>query len=454
MALFFNLAYLFLFCLGLGVWHFVAPGVLAGAVFFISAALFLRWRKAGLIEAKDGIIAAAFLMNLWYVLSSWGNVRQYDYFNFVMFADYFAQNGFFLNEPSGYLQSVYFQPPLWGAVAGVFMRWLEFDSVRFVSLFAVTGAGVVFWRMLELFEFKKEVKQWVFAAFCFFPIHGIMANLVNNDALVYFLMISAMWAGYLWYLNGSWRETLALSGILFLAGMVKFSGLMVVPAIGVLGLFKLLGAKDKFSGKLWGQFAFIGGAAVLGFAWGWFLLYFGLPLVPPPLNPEYQSMASYTLFERLFSLSFAGEPFVDVRVGEVEPNVWLSLVKTSLFGEWRWEGEMFAFIMYGIGILFAIISAGSFFSLLKYKIGKDFAFNGALIVLAFSVLSAWANFWLDYPYFCSTEFRYTAVLLPAALLWEANFLSKKSLPKAVNVALAGLVVLFIFAKFMLYLNTI
>lgn len=454
MALFFDLRWLFLFSVGLGVWRFAVSGTMGTACLVVLSAFFLRWRKEGKIEAKDGIIATAFLMNLWYVLSSWGNVRQYDYFNFVMFADYFVQNGFFLNNPLGYFQSVYFQPPLWGGVTGVFMKVLEFDYVRFVGLFAVTGACAVFWRLLGLFDFKKEVKDWVFVVFCFFPIHGIMANLVNNDAMAYFLMVSAMYAGYLWYLDGSWRNASVLSGILFLAGMVKFSGLMVVPAIGMLGLFMLGNAKDKFSGRLWGQFALIGGGAFLGFAWGWFLLYFGFPLVPPPQEVAYQSMERFGISERLFSLSFAGEPFVDVRAGKVEPNVWLSLIKTSLFGEWRWNGKAVSYILYWEGILFAVLAVLGFFSCFKYKTGKDFAFNGFLIVLVFSVLTAWANFWLDYPYFCSTEFRYTAVLLPAALLWLANFLSKKSLPKTMNIVLAGLVVLFVLARFLLYLNTI
>lgn len=76
------------------------------------------------------------------------------------------------------------------------------------------------------------------------------------------------------------------------------------------------------------------------------------------------------------------------------------------------------------------------------------------MVLVFSVLGAWANFWLEYPYFCSSEYRYVMILLPVSLLWLGNFLTQKSLPKAVGYVLAGGVALMVLAQFMLYLNTI
>ncbi len=86
--------------------------------------------------------------------------------------------------------------------------------------------------------------------------------------------------------------------------------------------------------------------------------------------------------------------------------------------------------------------------------GRDYALNLAVVMLVFSVFGAWANFWLEYPYFCSSEFRYAAILLPVSLLWFGNYLSQKSLPKAVSYALAGGLVLFVAARIMLYLHTI
>ena len=62
-----------------------------------------------------------------------------------------------------------------------------------------------------------------------------------------------------------------LAGLLLAAGLVKFSGLMMLPALGMLGLFRLVQAANKLSLRLWGQFAVIGAGAAVGFAWGWFL---------------------------------------------------------------------------------------------------------------------------------------------------------------------------------------
>jgi len=462
MVLHFNLKSVAFICLCLILWQaLLSYTFLGGAVFFAVCLWCLKHKKEEIVV--DGIFAASFLLNLWYVLSSWGNVRQYDYFNFFMHADYFVANDFFIFKPSDYLQSVYFQPPLWGFISGVITKIIMllgkveesgFDFVRFISLFAISGAGIIFWRLCQKFQFKDKLKLWLFTAFVFMPINGIMANLVNNDAMVYFLMTALIYVAVLWYDDSSWKNSFIIGGLLLIATMIKFSALMMLPALGILGFLKLLTVKKTAYPKICGEGLIMIVGAVLGFAWGGFLLYHHLPLTPPPLNNEFQNMEGFRLTERLFSLAQASFPFADVRLKQLEPNVWLTLIKTSLFGEWTWQGLIWAYILYGFGILSAILFVMSFFSLLTRPFGKDYAFNAFLIVLIFSVLTAWINFWLDYPYFCSAEFRYTIILMPAAFLWLGHFITQKHLPKAIDYTLAGAVVLMIFARFMLYLNTI
>ena len=462
MILHFNLISVFLLCIGLMFWHALFAGTWFVALAVIVSAMLLMKRKKCL-SAADIVFVTAFLLNLWYILFSWGNVRQYDYFNFFMHADYFVTHDFFINKPSDYLQSVYFQPPLWGAICGAVTKVMMllgktkeagFDFVRFINLFAISGTGIIFWRMISLFIAKENVRFFGFALFLFLPINAIMANLVNNDAMVYFLMTATLYEAFLWYENGAWKQIYIMSGLLFLGAMIKFSALMIMPALGVLCLFKLINTKNKFSAKLWGQFVVLGLGAAIGFLWGFMLLYHHLPLTPPPINNDYQNMSSYAFFERMFSLEKIGIPFADLRGGQLEPNVWLTLVKTSLFGEWAWQGLLWAYLLYAIGMICAVLFIGSFFSLFNYKIGKDYAINFSLVVLVFSVFAAWINFWLEYPYFCSSEFRYVIILLPMAMLWFMNMLSAKKLPKTVDYALAVGITLLILARVMLYLHTI
>jgi hypothetical protein len=303
-------------------------------------------------------------------------------------------------------------------------------------------------------EFKARLQVSLFILFIFAPINGIMANLVNNDALVYFLMLAGLYVAYLWYLQRTYRLAFVLSGLLFFAGMTKFSGLMIVPYIAILGLFMLVYDQNKFRKSMWWQFAIVALGGVLGFSWGIFLLYFDFPLVPPPVNVDFQAMAHYSLYERLFSLSQIQVPFADIWDNGIEPNVWLTLVKTSLFGEWKWESLFWALILYGLGLFWTVFAVCTFFCLPTYKVGKDFALSAAIIVLVFAVLGAWINFWLEYPYFCSSEFRYMVILLPVSLLWTGAYLNQKSLPKAFDAIWAGLTGLMVISRFMLYLNTI
>lgn len=463
MALHFNLKGMFLFCVGLAFWHFLLPGMLYAAAVGLVGFLAYLYKKRQNIAA-DLVFAVAFGLNLWYVAASFGNVRQYDYYNFFMHADYFVSHNFFVSSPVLYFQSVYFQPPLWGLIAGVVTKLCMlfgaakesgFDYVRFISLFCVSGAGIMFWRLTDVLKFTSGVKLGVFCFLLFFPASGIMANLVNNDAPVYFLMTAMLYQAYMWQQQGQFRNAVCLSGLLFLAGMTKFSGLMVAPGIGVLWLFSFIAAKNKFDARLWGEGLIIGVGAVLGFGWGIFLLYYGFPLVPPPVEEAMVDYSAIAPADRVFDFSgFSfSAPFATPGRGG-EANVILALIKTALFGEWTWAGNFAVVLMYGLAIVFAIIAAGLFFSLWSYKLGDNFSFNAFIVVLCFTVVGAWAHFWLNYPYFCSSEFRYVMILLPVSLLWVGNFLSQKSLPKAVYAVLAGGCGLFIAARVMLYLNTI
>lgn len=460
MMLHFNLKRMFFLCCGLICWQLWLPYPLLGGMLGIAAVS--GWQKRNFSMA-DGVFAMAFLLNLWYVAASMGNVRQYDYYNFVMFADYFIRYDFFISQPQNFLQEIYFQPPLWGLAAALVTKFCMFlgatqeagfDCVRYLNLFAISGAGIIFWRFSGLLAFKPEVRLGVFALFCLFPANAVLANLVNNDAMVYFLMLAILYAGYLWCLSGERKNAVLLAGLLLMAGMTKFSGLMTVPALGIFGLCRLAQEENKFSPQLWGQFGIIGLGAVLGFGWGWLLLYYGLPLVPPPVNVDFQDLSGYPVTERLFSLATIGYPLADVWNGHAEINAFLALLKTALFGEWKWQGLFWAYVLYVLGGVLAVWLIISFFSLWKYKLGRDYALNLAVVVLTFTVFVAWANFWLDYPYFCSSEFRYTAILLPVSLLWFGNYLSQKSLPKAVSYALAGGLILLTITRIMLYLHTI
>lgn len=461
MHLSFSLGYIFLLCMGLMFCQALIGHTLVVGIVLVLAYLFYLYSKNKLGFA-DVIFGISFLFNVWFCTKTLGNVYQYDYFNFYMHADYFVMNNFFIENPKMYLSMVYFQPPLWGLVVGCITKVMMvlgqakeigFDFVRFISLFAVSGAGIIFWKLIKKFNIKDNVAKVGFIFYCFYPTLSIFSGLVNNDAMVYFLMLVIIYVACCWYEDGSWKNTCLIALLLFLGGMIKFSALMVIAGIGMLILCKLIKNIENYKTIL-GQSLTMAVGSVLGFAWGLFLLYYNFPLVPPPNNNVYQDMSLVSLSDRLFSLDTFLVPFVDVKTGVLENNVWLALVKTSLFGEWVWDCNVCAFVIYMIGIAFALVAVVSFFSLLKIKLNGDYAFNLFVIVMVFAVLISWIGFWLEFPYFSSSEFRYVAVLFPLSLLWIMNWWQKLSLPKWINYISAGLVVVFVIAKFILYLNTI
>ncbi len=462
MTLHFNLKSMLLFVICLMILHIILPYTFLVGTLAIISYLFLLYKKNNL-NACDAILSLSFIFNLYYVCGLSINVRQYDYFNFFMQAVYFVENDFFIKNPISYLNSVYYQPPLWSIITGLITkigillgqtREQGFDEARFMSLFSISGVMIVMWRFMNEFSYNKKLVLWGWSLFCFLPIHTIMAGLNNNDSFVYFIMMLILYKGYLWYKNDTLKKAFEIAGLLFVAGMVKFSGLMMIVYLGILGLGILFNKDKKLDAKLWGEFFIIGLGFVLGFAWGIFLLYFGFAIVPPPNENFYQVMSSYTIFERLFDFSNIGVIFADIRNNVIEPNVWLSLIKTSIFGEWSWKNKLFSAILYGQTILFTIFFIYSFLYLLKYKMGRDFGLNLAFISLVIAVFISWALFWIRFPYFCSTEFRYVVILVPLSFLWGVNCMAQKNLPKWANVTLASFFVLFVVAKTIVFVSTI
>lgn len=452
------------FCLTVLVmlWHMLLPYTMGAAIALIT--LYLLWvHHCSRITIADGIFVLGILFNLWFVLATWGNVYQYDYYNFYMQAEYVGSHSFFISAPTEYFRNVFFQPPLWGFISAFITKIAVitghsyeegFNFVRFISFYCVGGVAILLWRMMNNFGFASRLKNALLAFFLFFPINGLFSGLVNNDAITYFLMMAIVYVANQWVYDGTWRQTINISLLLLMAGMTKFSGLMVLPAIGALGLYRLVQSPDKKNLQLWNEFIVIGLGAFIGFMWGFFLLYYKMPLVPPLVDAEWQKLSAYTEAERWLSIKGLFYPFVNARNHILEPNMWLSLVKTSLFGEWAWANGYIAYLLYILGFVWAGLAVLSFFALYQYKTQGGWSFNLFAIVLTFSVLISWLRFGQLYPYFCSTEFRYIAILFPVSLLWFGNYINKKKPPKSVNYALAGLLFLFISARIMLCLNTI
>ena len=462
MELHFNLKSMFGVCLFLMLWQMLFAGVFG--VFGVGIALYFGWLyKKKCLSVFDVVFGLSMGFNLWYVANLGINVRQYDYFNFFMHAVYFVENDFFVAQPIMYLKSVYFQPPLWGLIGGMvakigmllgLSREEGFDALRYISLFSILGVYIVAFEFLKKFNFKKNIWLLGWSGFVFLPIHTILAGLNNNDALVYFLMVAIFAKGYEWYVNDDWKNSFIIAGLLAGAGMVKFSGLMMLSYLGVLGIIKLCKRENKKEPKLWGEFFVIGLGGVIGFAWGIFLLYFGLALVPPPQDVYFQDMQGVNIWDRLFDFSSFGSVFADVRHGVIEKNVWLSLVKTSVFGEWAWNGNGVEVLVYVMAILIALFVVFSFGSVLKYPLGIDFGLNAGVIVLLFAIFVSWALFWLEFPYFCSTEFRYVVGGILPAFLWMMNWFEQKNLPKSVGKIVASLIVCFGICWVIVVINTI
>ena len=464
MELHFNLKGIFCFCIFLMLWQMLFPFVFWGGTGLLVAYL-LYLEKIKSLKTQDLIFTGAFIVNLLYVAGLNINERQYDYYNYYTQGMFFVENDFFIKNPVDYIWGAFYHPPLWGLISGIVIKIGNilglsavdaYDKARYVNLFAVSGVGIIAWRFFNLFEFKKNIILWGWGGLVWFPIQTIMAGLNNNDPLVYFFMEASIYQGYLWYCDDkdSLKKSFIIAGLLIGAGMTKLSGVMTIVYLGMLGLAKLIQKNNFFDKRLWGQFAIIGLGCLLGFSWGFVLLYFGNAVIPPPQNVDFISLKQFSLMEKMFDFSMINHIFPDVWDGGLEHNVWLSLIKTAVFGEWQWNSVVASYIVYILAIFIALFVVYSFIGVFENKIGQDFGLNLAIIVYTFVVMGLWVMLWNRFPYFCSTEFRYVVSLVIISVLWMMVWVEQKKLSEFVLRILAGLIMLFSLAKTIVVMSTV
>ncbi len=266
---------------------------------------------------------------------------------------------------------------------------------------------------------KIKGKTLLFCAvlLSFHPTFFILAGSINNDILA--LLLSMLGVLYLvkWFNSQSLKLALLCGLFIGLAMMTKVSAALIAVIAAVTVIIKFIMESElKLKSVVLQACVFLAVMLPLGL-WHPIRNYilFEQPLgyvAPLPItNPLYNGDIS--LFYRL-GISFENVEGIYVDVWE-ENNIWLYLLRNSLFGEYNFGKDGIALFCV---LANAVLILLSFIALLYITVKiKDNRFAIPVAVLYAVQLIFFIYFNIKYPFGCSMDFRYIVPLLFAGIVF-------------------------------------
>ena len=417
---------------------------------FLSAALVIsanyRILKASNPDIVYIIITAGIILKLLYVLYTAVWTRQHDVIDFGVgegHAGYIEYIYFNKSLPAGDPREkwAFFQPPLHHIIAALWMkignrfrlsyRQLQ-ENIQALTLFYISAVNVISFFICRELKLKKKGLLCAMLLISFHPVFVIMSGSINNDALSLFFMVLSFYLAILWNKKPSLRLILLLALSIGLSMFAKLSGGLIAPAVGVLFLVKIFKDRENRLKLLLQYLLFAVIVFPLGIGWEIRnMIRFGMPFnYIPPVGEQLQRT---DLISRLF----------DVRLHSVYPsminngdkydeyNVFLAMLKTSLFDDERLSSELglidpFAVVLFISGLFLVFIClyatvrvlAGFRASYEKGEEGLTVELKLLLGVFYLTMVAAYLSFALGSANYSAQSFRYIA----AAVIIQALFL--------------------------------
>ena len=318
-------------------------------------------------------------------------------------------------------------------------RGVSYENIQFLTLFYSSACMVVGYRLLKILGCKRWGLVLPMAILCFHPTFIIMAGSINNDLLSITLALYGVYAAVRWYKDPTLYHIITVALGVGLSMMTKLSGGLVAPGIAVLFLAKWPASavdKKQFARLFWqfGVFALICIPVALWWPVKNAVLYqVPITFVPSLSENSGQYLGQYTTAQRLFELPkesfsqiFMAWQNQTAAVPYNEYNLFLSLMKTSVFGEFTlftphlfpntWQhlwGVAASKTLFWSNILLAILSL--YAGVLCLVRCRKRIVPWALLAIWVVVTFGYVRFCFAYPQACTQNFRYAVPTLMCGL---------------------------------------
>lgn len=400
-------------------------GVLCFATACGMAYLFALPKKEEHIFAL--IIALGTFCNLSFVTNTEINWVQYDFLSCYNYIEYIRENNFMfwqenplLTRPSysTYHPILHYLLATLAVVSGEALQASHNaanEAMQVLLVGYMMGYYVLSYRILRLLPLSSTVRLVLLTFICLFPSYNAISGLINNDCLLLPLQAGAVYYALLYYFYGGRKNLFFIWLFVTLACLTKLSGVLILPMVGIALLWRLL---QNRKATTFYELALFCLAVLLGIAiwplYQHYVLHISADFVPPQ---EHLALAPFSVWERFSPF----QPFIYSKIfyDDYGPNLWETLAKTALFGQWNFYiranhimPSVYAMV-WGYKAINAVMIIAVIY-LLFCKCNKQFL--SMAMGLLISLLGGLLVFSLKHPYMCNQDFRYIA-LLPLSYAW-------------------------------------
>jgi hypothetical protein len=332
----------------------------------------------------------------------------------------------------GYCQA--YHPPLHHIISAIIYKfgniiglsdYYSFRLVQVEMIFLNSLTLIYFYKILKEFKPKKMVTLAALAVFAFFPYNIFFASFLNNDNTMYFFYILTVYYMIRWMKNKSTKNVVLMALFMSLTILAKKNGIILIPT--VIAVFIAAFMRDRASAKniakQAGVFLVISVPLSIGYSIRNFVLFNQSLMYVPEVNFEKYANTLKNLFyipiQGLFTQPFTQDPFSGR--SELFADY---VLKSSLFGEWRFEGLENIATAFLLSTAVLIIVLAAYLIVQNKKLLKGFGFIFLLcLVLPFALLFQSR---LSNPVVCGQNFRYAGVGLISAAFFYGHAVNKFS----------------------------
>lgn len=390
------------------------------------------------------IFAAAVMVRVIYVIATPAFVRQHDSYlpgmrmGHLGYIEYILRHDFRIPaldmNPTRIWQ--YAHPPLHHLLAALWVKILRTlgmpallcsESIQVLTLVYSCLTLCFAYGIFRELGLQSRSLVIAFSLVAFHPVLIQFSGSINNDCLVTMLMAATVWTAMRWYKRPS-ITAMAVCGLCFgLSMATKLSAALMVPALALLFLSVPFEKKQPFRETALQYASFLLIAAPIALA---FPLYNAVRWGVSPTYVNHASILSlfsvreYSAAERFLSVKKEQllHPYLILLGRNKDYNILLSLVKTATFGEYTLtfsQNGTFLVSCLLLVVHIALCLIGSVSAPCRVKQGwkhrETRAMTSFFLVLTITMLLSYLRFCFSYPYVCSMDARYIALLsIPGA----------------------------------------
>lgn len=334
-----------------------------------------------------------------------------------------------------------------------------FEAAKLIPLFSSCAILLLTRSLVKTLALSETGALIAAVAVAFHPSFFLLSAFLNNDALMLMFFMAALLYTIRYYYRPGYKNILCLALSIGLAMMSKVSGVLIVPFTGIVLIIVLAQKlREKKLGQTLAQYGVFAAVSLpLGL---WYpirnLILFDQPLgyVPSIGRGSNLYCGDRTFAERF--LSFPIEQLLNPLYCQPrgDYNLWLYIVKCSVFGEYAFDQQPFFAGMLTVSnlILMLLSLAAMVYVMAAYKQANPFARFGLFFVWLLLMVS-FVVFNIRYPFGCTMDFRYimpTCIIGAIYLGMAVERLNRKGWQRVFVYAAYAAVALFAASSVMFY----